>query len=454
MQAQPYADTEGRRTDYTMKLNLDDWQKKFIETEGDKILLTGRQVGKSVICGIDAGEWGIKQTKPTDILMIAPTERQAYALFEKTLGYMLDTYPKQICTDSKRKATKTKFELKNGIRYWCLPVGLSGLGIRFLTIGRLYADEASRIPQDVWAAVSPMLLTTAGAKVYLSTGWGNEGEFADAWNNLRGAYNSFTRFTISSEKCVRERVISETWTIQQRDKALEFLAQEKAKMSKLEYAQEYEGILLDEIRQFFPTMLIKRCMEIDRDNQVLQQLPHHGKLRALGTDIARMGGDETAHIGLETGTCMHNYFQIYQENRQNTRLTEVAREMIDLDRAKEFNRIFIDDGGLGSGVVDMLLESRCRRKVRAINNATWIYSNDKQHKKIMKEHLYNNLLSLMEQGKMHLYKDNDLFESLHSIQAEYHDGKMRIFGKYSHLTEALVRAAWINREKGLNLWIA
>ena len=437
-----------------MRIQLDDWQKKFIETEGDKILLTGRQVGKSVTCGIDAGEWGIKQTKPTDILMMAPTERQAYALFEKTMGYLLDEYPKQVCVDSKRKATKTKFELKNGVRYWCLPVGLAGLGIRFLTIGRLYADEASRIPQDVWAAVTPMLLTTGGSKVYLSTGWGNEGEFADAWNNVRNAYSSFTRFTISSEKCIRERPICETWTERQRDKALEILAQEKARMSKLEYAQEYEGILLDEIRQFFPTKLIRQCMDIDRDKQVLRQLPHQGKLRSLGTDIARMGGDETAHIGLETDTGRNNYYQIYQDNMQDTRLTEVARDIISMDREKWYNRIYIDDGGLGSGVVDMLLESRCRRKVRAINNATWVYSNDKQHKRIMKEHLYNNLLALMEQGKIHLYKNNNLFESLHSIQAEYHDGKMRIFGKYAHLTEALIRAAWINREKGLNVWIA
>ena len=38
-------------------------------------------------------------------------------------------------------------------------------------------------------------------------------------------------------------------------------------------------------------------------------------------------------------------------------------------------------------------------------------------------------------------------------QGNYINGKMIISGKYSHLTEALVRAAWIVKEKGLNIWI-
>ena len=40
-------------------INLDPWQKEFLNTQGDKILCTGRQVGKSVICGMDAGEYAL-----------------------------------------------------------------------------------------------------------------------------------------------------------------------------------------------------------------------------------------------------------------------------------------------------------------------------------------------------------------------------------------------------------
>jgi len=44
--------------------------------------------------------------------------------------------------------------------------------------------------------------------------------------------------------------------------------------------------------------------------------------------------------------------------------------------------------------------------------------------------------------------------SLESIQFDYSDEKnLRIFGKYSHITEALIRAAWCIKEKGLKLFI-
>ena len=89
-----------------VKINLDPWQKKFLATKGDKILCTGRQVGKSEICGMDAGEWAAKHKKKV-ILMIAPTERQAYALFDKTLSYLADNYPTYI-SKGKKRPTKTK----------------------------------------------------------------------------------------------------------------------------------------------------------------------------------------------------------------------------------------------------------------------------------------------------------------------------------------------------------
>ena len=49
----------------------DQWQKKFIATKGDKILCCGRQVGKSEICGTDAGEYAIDNPKTQPIVMIA-----------------------------------------------------------------------------------------------------------------------------------------------------------------------------------------------------------------------------------------------------------------------------------------------------------------------------------------------------------------------------------------------
>src|SRR3990167_8611144 len=243
-------------------MKLDSWQEKFLETKGDKILCTGRQVGKSVVCSIDAAEYLSKNSKVT-VLMIAPLERQAYALFQKTLAYLVQKYPRMILK-GKNKPTLTRVYLNNGSRLFCLPVGTGGLSVRFITVNRLYVDEASRIPEDVWTAVQPALLTTGGDSIYLSSPFGKRGEFYKCWINEDDAYKSFTRFSADSETVVNERTICATWTEQQRDKAIIKLQQAKARMSNREYAQEYLGEFVDSLSNFFPAELIRKCMILPR----------------------------------------------------------------------------------------------------------------------------------------------------------------------------------------------
>lgn len=65
-----------------------------------------------------------------------------------------------------------------------------------------------------------------------------------------------------------------------------------------------------------------------------------------------------------------------------------------------------------------------------------------------------NFLNLMESGKMILLKDDDIFRSLKSIMIE-HDSRnanIKIYGRYSHITEGLIRAAWANHSTRLELW--
>ena len=61
----------------------------------------------------------------------------------------------------------------------------------------------------------------------------------------------------------------------------------------------------------------------------------------------------------------------------------------------------------------------------------------------------------MEIGKIDFVNDLNLLRSLKSIIYEYSEGgKLRIFGNYSHITEALVRAVWCaTKMKGLSLYI-
>ena len=137
--------------------SLDPWQEKILATPGNICVRSGRQVGKSTVVSIKAGEYAMKN-KNKVIMVVAAVERSAYLLFEKILSYIHARNKKSI----SGRPTKKEIKLKNGSKILCLPTGDSGFGIRGHTIDLLIADEAAFINDDVWTAVTPMLTVTGG----------------------------------------------------------------------------------------------------------------------------------------------------------------------------------------------------------------------------------------------------------------------------------------------------
>lgn len=414
--------------------SLDDWQRRIVEAKGNVALRSGRQCGKSTCISVMAGEYAIKNENKT-IMVVAAVERQAYLLFEKCLHYLQDTYPKEIL-EGRERPTKSMIKLKNGSRIYCLPTGLTGYGIRGFTIDLLICDEAAFIPEDVFNAVTPALAARKGSRIILlSTPFGRQGYFARAFNDP-----TFETYHISSEECPRI------------DK--KFLEQEKVRMTKKQYTQEYLGEFVDDLMQWFPDELIKKCMRNHRPSSI-----NKGDNYYLGVDLARMGEDESTFEIIRLG----NNKRLYHEENQvtnRTYLSESTKHIIELDKLWDFQKILIDDEGIGVGVYDHLLEiEQTRRKIVPINNSQRILDRDEtQRTKLLKEDLYNNLLRLMETGQIDLLEDPEIFQSLKSVQYEYTTdtrgrSHLKIFGTYTHITEGLIRAAWCVKYKGLNIWV-
>jgi hypothetical protein len=413
-------------------LQLDKWQEQILESKGNIALRSGRQVGKSTTIAILAGEYAINNPDKA-VMIIAATERQAYLLFEKVMEYVDANYRKEIKTN-KDKPTKSRLVLKNNSKIYSLPTGLTGYGIRGYTIDLLIADEAAFIPEAVFAAITPSLATRENSRIILlSTPYGRKGYFARAFSDER-----FQKYHISSEDCPRI------------DK--DFLKAERERMTQKDYAQEYLGEFVDDLMQWFSDELILKCMKGKR------QYPQ-GKNYYIGIDLARMGEDESTFEIIE----MKNDKTLVQVENQITRktlLSQTTRHIIDLQAIWKFQKIFIDDEGIGVGVYDNLLEEdTTKRIIIPINNSKRVLdSQKKQTTKLLKEDLYNNLLHLMEKGKIILLDDPEIFQSLKSVHYEYTTDKMgrshlKIGGSYTHIAEGLVRACWCVRYKPLNIWI-
>lgn len=420
-------------------MKLDKWQEEVLNVEGNLCLCSGRQVGKSTVIAIKAGESAVRSKKT--IMVIAHVERQALLLFEKILSHIYDNH-KSLIKKGKDRPSKHTIKLTNGSVIHCLPTGDSGYGIRGYTINELYADEAHFIKEDVWAAVTPMLATTGGHINLLSTPFGTEGYFYRCFHDEK-----FTRIHVNTEDVAKAREEP------QREMMLHFLAEEKLRMTKLQYQQEYLGLFVGGIQRFFPDDLIDEICTLPKCDIVSTS---RGEA-FLGLDIARMGGDET--VLASVNRLNEKLIQFDLEIPEGQRLTDTARLILHKDKQFDYRRIYIDDGGMGVGVYDQLWENpQTKRKLVGINNARRSIDKEKgannpRKKPLLKEDLYNNLKNLMEMKKIVLFDLPEVRQSLRSMQYENLDGVLKIYGNYSHIAEALIRAAWCIKDKGLNISI-
>ena len=411
-------------------ITFDKWQLDVLKSKGNIVLRSGRQVGKSTVIAVKAAVYALSNENKT-IMIIAKVERQANLLFSKILRN-LHTLDKTQIMKGKNKPTKHIIHLKNGSVIHCLPAGDTGYGIMGFTIDLLIADEAAFIPEEVWASITPALAITRGSIWLLSTPFVKQGYYYRCFSN-----KSFTSFHTSSEDCPR--------------KDTDFLAYQKSWMTNAQYAQMYLGEFRDELRKFIPTDLLRQVCILPRTIK----LPNTDYF--LGVDVGGMGGDPST-FEIFDGTNKTSIRQTDSEKTYLTRTTDTANKILRLNREYDFNRIGVDDGGMGVGVFDMLLDDDdTRRKVIALNNASrkigqTAEGNDRQ-KRLLKEDMYNNLLNLMERQEIKLLDDDEVFASLDCLQYEHTEKGMKIYGINTHIAEGIIRACWLIKSKILNTYV-
>lgn len=430
-------------------IELDGWQKDCLEHDGNLLLCTGRQVGKTLIFAMKASEYLVNHPK-TQIIAVSLTEDQAFLMRAMVEEYLKDNYPHMLKVAKKLKPTKNKIHLKNGSTYIVRPVGATGDSIRGYTANVLIVDEAAYMPTALWMASLPTLATTGGQIWMCSTPKGQQGYFYKCYENKE---NSYKVIAINTPEVYEQRKISNNWTAYKQERALEFLEDQKAALSNKEYAQEYLGQFIEDLQRLFSDELIeKACTEQPEQRLV-------GRNYYMGIDIARLGGDETSFSVIRR-THDKNYLHTYNETAQYKITTWTEQRTLELDRLYNFIRIYIDAGAgsLGVGILDHLLEEpQTSRKAIAVNNRKLSLTRDgKEKQRLLKEDLYDNLKSMMEKGRIKLLDDDKVRLSLRSIQYEYvikadQPTKVRIFGNYSHIVESLMRACYASKEKIVKL---
>lgn len=219
----------------------DPWQAKLLRQPVDQLLLLcSRQAGKSTT----AAALALRQAlfcPESLILVLSPTLRQSGEFFRRKV---LTNWRGLGCPFKARSPTQLELELSNGSRIVSLPE--SEEGIRgFSSVSMLIIDEASRVDDALYNAVTPMLAVTNGKLLALSTPFGQRGWFFDEWDKGIG----WEKVKVTASECPRITPA--------------FLAKERAKKGDRWFAQEYFCSFESAVDQVFSPEVIRRAVRPD-----------------------------------------------------------------------------------------------------------------------------------------------------------------------------------------------
>jgi hypothetical protein len=171
-----------------------------------------RQWGKSTICALKALHQAIYYPDQM-ILLLSPSQRQSMELFRKVLDFA-----NKLPWLNRSEDTKQHMALDNGSRIVSLP-GSEHTVRGYSNVNLIVVDEASRVIDDFYYMVRPMLAVSGGSIFLLSTPFGKRGFFykeyqRKGWKKLRVSVDDCPRIPASFIKNERAGGTPE-WFIKQ-----------------------------------------------------------------------------------------------------------------------------------------------------------------------------------------------------------------------------------------------
>jgi len=222
------------------KLGFDpDPKQALVLTSASKrgMLNCARQWGKSTITAAKAVYEAV-QTKERLILAVSPSGRQSGEFVRKAAGFA-----RRLGMRAKGDGTnEMSLQFPNRSRIIGLP-GSEETIRGFSAVSLLLVDEASRVPDDLYMAVRPMLAVSEGALWLMSTPCGKRGFFWETWE--RGG-PEWERIRAPANECGRIK--------------REFLEEERETMGERRFQQEYMCEFVETESGMFERDLVERAI--------------------------------------------------------------------------------------------------------------------------------------------------------------------------------------------------
>ena len=383
---------------------LFDYNQKYVNCKDRFIVYrSGRQVGKTMSTAVKAIHFAffaplqLKTVKDEcTIVIAAPTQNLATIMFDRIRSLVInnDFLKGYIVRNTQSELWVNYLDGKGMSKIITRATGETGVSLRGYSPHCIIADECSFIKSSILKAFLPSGMATH-ARVWLtSTPFSKSGYFFEACQNAKPSNpdGMWTEFHVKS---------TDSPLIQEDPSFLE----EIKKLTRDEYVQEVEGEFLDIGNALIPNNLIKEA--------IVDYKPRGRINYYMGVDIARTGRDETVFtvIGVDEDEVVF-VEDVIAEAQSN--VVDVCGRIGDLVRDYKVESVFIDETGLGGGLVDL-----ARERDLPVRGVVFTLQE--------KAEMYKNLRLLFENHKIKLKEINKLVYQLSYLRREYTEtGVMKI----------------------------
>lgn len=175
------------------------WQSGLLRSPSRRVLVTcARQVGKTQTTSLKALHLAV-YTPGALVLIISPSQRQSDEMLLRVKALY-----RGLGRAKPSKDSGSELVLENGSRIVSLP-GTEGTSRGFSAAQLIVLDEASRVDDDIFASVLPMVASD-GAIWALSTPWGRRGWFFELHEDERSGWERHKVTVYESAQYDAERI--------------------------------------------------------------------------------------------------------------------------------------------------------------------------------------------------------------------------------------------------------
>ena len=383
-------------------LGLDDiydYNKAFLDCMERLIVYrTGRQIGKTTNSAIKAIFLGyfaplfVSNLREgyANAIITSISKDQAALIFQKISGFIHKSHvlKNAIIRETKTEIYLTWFNGEGHTKFIVRPVGEKGLGARGFTTHIAIIDEAGYMPEDVFDAVLPSVMTTKGYVLITSTPKLRSGYFFNATEKSHTIYRKGIPQPCldldgnPKDKITNPWVQFHTSSLDNPDSANDPVILGILGGSKARVKTEVNGEFLDGGNALISADLMSDALEIIKPKPKFAYYD-------LGVDTSGKGKDETVLITVGVtpkGQC----FPVDTYTELTTEQPALIREIERLNRVYGYSSIYIDSTGIGDTLLDLCQRSDQDLPVTGVN-----FKSDKTK-------LYVNLERLFEERLINL----------------------------------------------------